>query len=296
MKGTYRNPRQRHADVVRSEARAQALNNRLAMVASSTSATLAASQARMAQLRAGGALTWQVPSPAPAPSAIAGAVFAAPVPPPNYTAPAPYVPPPAPLESKPMLEMPKWMMTAGQSAASDAAKASSAADAAAAAETAAASAAFMQAYKAAPTVKEEEPSLEAIFGGPAGTYVPPRPGTYVPAPAPAPAKVPSGIRRIHDSSEILPASGRQEDDEVMPLPSEVRRPPPAARRPPPAPPRDRRPPALLSLPQPAGRQRSSTLPTSLSAAAGDPVLAKKISQLQARNYGAILCAILCAVL
>ena len=40
-------------------------------------------------------------------------------------------------ESKPMLEMPKWMMTAGQSAASDAAKASSAADAAAAAETAA---------------------------------------------------------------------------------------------------------------------------------------------------------------
>ena len=42
MKGTYRNPRQRHADTVRSEARAQALNNRLAMVASSTSATLAA--------------------------------------------------------------------------------------------------------------------------------------------------------------------------------------------------------------------------------------------------------------
>jgi hypothetical protein len=221
MKGTYRNPRQRHADVVRSEARAQALNNRLAMVASSTSATLAASQARMAQLRAGGALTWQVPSPAPAPSAIAGAVFAAPVPPPNYTAPAPYVPPPAPA---------------------------------------------------------------------------PAPAPYVPAPAPAPAKVPSGIRRIYDSSEILPASGRQEDDEVMPLPSEVRRPPPAARRPPPAPPRDRRPPALLSLPQPAGRQRSSTLPTSLSAAAGDPVLAKKISQLQARNYGAILCAILCAIL
>ena len=221
MKGTYRNPRQRHADTVRSEARAQALNNRLAMVASSTSATLAASQARMAQLRAGGALTWQVPSPAPAPSAIAGAVFAAPVPPPNYTAPAPYVPPPAPA-----------------------------------------------------------------------------PAPYVPAPAPAPAKVPSGIRRIYDSSEILPASGRQEDDEVMPLPSEVRarRPPPAARRPPPAPPRDRRPPALLSLPQPAGRQRSSTLPTSLSAAAGDPVLAKKISQLQARNYGAILCAILCAIL
>ena len=171
MKGTYRNPRQRHADTVRSEARAQALNNRLAMVASSTSATLAASQARMAQLRAGGALTWQVPSPAPAPSAIAGAVFAAPVPPPNYTAPAPYVPPPAPAPA------------------------------------------------------------------PAGTFVPPRPGTYVPAPAPAPAKVPSGIRRIYDSSEILPASGRQEDDEVMPLPSEVRarRPPPAARRPPPAP-------------------------------------------------------------
>ena len=221
MKGTYRNPRQRHADTVRSEARAQALNNRLAMVASSTSATLAASQARMAQLRAGGALTWQVPSPAPAPSAIAGAVFAAPVPPPNYTAPAPYVPPPAPA---------------------------------------------------------------------------PAPAPYGPAPAPAPAKVPSGIRRIYDSSEILPASGRQEDDEVMPLPSEVRRPPPAARRPPPAPPRDRRPPALLSLPQPAGRQRSSTLPTSLSAAAGDPVLAKKISQLQARNYGAILCAILCAIL
>ena len=161
MKGTYRNPRQRHADTVRSEARAQALNNRLAMVASSTSATLAASQARMAQLRAGGALTWQVPSPAPAPSAIAGAVFAAPVPPPNYTAPAPYVPPPAPA---------------------------------------------------------------------------PAPAPYVPAPAPAPApaKVPSGIRRIYDSSEILPASGRQEDDEVMPLPSEVRRPPPAARRPPPA--------------------------------------------------------------
>ena len=172
MKGTYRNPRQRHADTVRSEARAQALNNRLAMVASSTSATLAASQARMAQLRAGGALTWQVPSPAPAPSAIAGAVFAAPVPPPNYTAPAPYVPPPAPLESKPMLEMPKWMMTAGQSAASDAAKASSAADAAAAAETAAASAAFMQAYKAAPTVKEEEPSLEPIFGGPSSSAAP----------------------------------------------------------------------------------------------------------------------------
>ena len=75
-------------------------------------------------------------------------------------------------ESKPMLEMPKWMMTAGQSAASDAAKASSAADAAAAAETAAASAAFMQAYKAAPTVKEEEPSLEAIFGGPSSAAAP----------------------------------------------------------------------------------------------------------------------------
>ena len=75
-------------------------------------------------------------------------------------------------ESKPMLEMPKWMMTAGQSAASDAAKASSAADAAAAAETAAASAAFMQAYKAAPTVKEEEPSLEAIFGGPSSSAAP----------------------------------------------------------------------------------------------------------------------------
>ena len=73
---------------------------------------------------------------------------------------------------KPMLEMPKWMMTAGQSAASDAAKASSAADAAAAAETAAASAAFMQAYKAAPTVKEEEPSLEAIFGGPSSSAAP----------------------------------------------------------------------------------------------------------------------------
>ena len=171
MKGTYRNPRQRHADTVRSEARAQALNNRLAMVASSTSATLAASQARMAQLRAGGALTWQVPSPAPAPSAIAGAVFAAPVPPPNYTAPAPYVPPPAP----------------------------------------------------------------------------------------APAKVPSGIRRIYDSSEILPASGRQEDDEVMPLPSEVR-----ARRPPPAAharrPRRRataaRPPFSLYPSRPAGSARA----------------------------------------
>jgi len=75
-------------------------------------------------------------------------------------------------ESKPMLEMPKWMMTAGQSAASDAAKASSAADAAAAAETAAASAAFMQAYKAAPTVKEEDPSLEAIFGGPSSSAAP----------------------------------------------------------------------------------------------------------------------------
>ena len=186
MKGTYRNPRQRHADTVRSEARAQALNNRLAMVASSTSATLAASQARMAQLRAGGALTWQVPSPAPAPSAIAGAVFAAPVPPPNYTAPAPYVPPPAPA---------------------------------------------------------------------------PAPAPYVPAPAPAPAKVPSGIRRIYDSSEILPASGRQEDDEVMPLPSEVR-----ARRPPPTPaarrPRPRRrataarPPFSLYPSRPAGSARA----------------------------------------
>ena len=186
MKGTYRNPRQRHADTVRSEARAQALNNRLAMVASSTSATLAASQARMAQLRAGGALTWQVPSPAPAPSAIAGAVFAAPVPPPNYTAPAPYVPPPAPAPAP---------------------------------------------------------------------YVP------APAPAPAPAKVPSGIRRIYDSSEILPASGRQEDDadEVMPLPSEVR-----ARRPPPAAharrPRRRataaRPPFSLYPSRPAGSARA----------------------------------------
>ncbi len=69
MKGTYRNPRQRHADTVRSEARAQALNNRLAMVASSTSATLAASQARMAQLRGmfspprGSAARWSVRTP-----------------------------------------------------------------------------------------------------------------------------------------------------------------------------------------------------------------------------------------